>query len=71
MMRPAIDWYQGDLDRIKDHIKKELDKDNLINVSRIDSFPVLSQQFDKAAPSTSRGTKRSGEDDINLTPSKK
>ena len=47
MMRPAIEWFKGDLDRMKDHIKKELDKDNLINVSRIDSFPVLSQQFDK------------------------
>jgi hypothetical protein len=47
LMRPAIEWYQASLDQINVHIKKELDKDNLINVSRIDSFPVLSQQFDK------------------------
>jgi hypothetical protein len=44
--RPAIKWYQDSLDHIKDHIKKELDKDNLINVTRIDAFPALSQQFE-------------------------
>jgi hypothetical protein len=47
MMRLGVEWYQGNLDGIKEHIKKELDKDNLINVSRVDSFPVLSPQFDK------------------------
>jgi len=44
--RPSVKWYQDDLDRIKDLIKKEIDRDNLINVTRIDSFPVLSQKFE-------------------------
>jgi hypothetical protein len=46
MMRPSIKWYNESLEQFKGHIRKELDKDSLINVTMIDAFPLLSQQFD-------------------------
>ena len=47
LMRPAIEWYQASLDQINVHIKKELDKDNLINVTMINSPPPSAQVFEK------------------------